>query len=185
MAAGGVRSAFPAAMAAKLCSYIDTLNDRNEPVVRLASPDELRGHFKDAGVSLSLQENGAGSQQEAVPESSLMAATDLLLKYSVRTGHPLFFNQLYGRADPVSIAADWLSTATNTNCHTFEVAPVYTVIEHEVLSKIAHTVGGGFAKQHDGLFVPGGSLSNLYVSRSLSPDDHVSSHCTLPVWCGR
>lgn len=146
-------------MAETLCSYLDTLHDRSEPVVRLASPDELREKFAEVGVPLSLVD---GAAQQAVPESDLMKATQQLLKYSVRTGHPHFFNQLYGRADPVSIAADWASVATNTNCHTYEVAPVYTVMEHEVLKKIATVIGGDYVNQHEGLFVPGGSLSNLY-----------------------
>ena len=43
-----------------------------------------------------------------------------------------------------------------------DVAPVFTVIEHEVLAKIAKAVGPSFAAAHDGLFVPGGSISNMY-----------------------
>merc|ERR1719473_1280506 len=35
-------------------------------------------------------------------------------------------------------------------------------MEREVLAKIARIIGGDYAKAHDGLFVPGGSLSNLY-----------------------
>mmetsp|Transcript_30320 Transcript_30320/g.48373 ORF Transcript_30320/g.48373 Transcript_30320/m.48373 type:complete len:503 (+) Transcript_30320:68-1576(+) len=153
----GERSALPSAMAKRLCTYIDSLEDVSQPVVRLASPEELHTKFKEAGISMSLL-----GEQKAESDEKLMQATELLLQYSVRTGHPLFFNQLYGRADPVSIAADWASVATNTNCHTYEVAPVYTVMEREVLAKIASIIGGDFAKAHDGLFVPGGSLSNLY-----------------------
>ena len=145
----------------------------------------------------------------------------------MRTGHPLFFNQLYARADPVSIVGDWLAVAANTNVHTYEVsrarsaplqgqrisgrlqvtyglmladmlatlcprpistsplaiilqcdaqadtclnawsgtvqvAPVFTAVEVEVLAKLARCVGGEFARQHDGLFCPGGSISNMY-----------------------
>jgi glutamate/tyrosine decarboxylase-like PLP-dependent enzyme len=103
----------------------------------------------------------SGEQAGTEPDT-LAKAVDLLLDYSVRTGHPLFFNQLYARAHPVAVAADWVSAATNPNCHTFEVAPVYTLIEDEVLKKIASVIGGAYASARDGLFVPGGSLSNLY-----------------------
>lgn len=151
------RSALPAAMADRLCKYIDALDDRSEPVVRLMNADEVRSKFNEAGISMSLLGNQAAQSQDA-----LMEATELLLRYSVRTGHPFFFNQLYARADPVSIAADWCSVATNTNCHTYEVAPVYTIMEREVLAKIASLIGGDYTGTHDGLFVPGGSLSNLY-----------------------
>lgn len=52
--------------------------------------------------------------------------------------------------------------ATNTNAHTYEVAPVFTLAEVEVLAKMARIVGGAYAGSHDGLFVPGGSIANLY-----------------------
>jgi len=151
------RSTIPAAMAERLCKYIDSLEDRSEPVVQLLGADEVRSKFEHAGIPMSLL-----GKQEAQGEEQLFQATELLLRYSVRTGHPLFFNQLYARADPVAIAADWASVATNTNCHTYEVAPVYTIMEREVLAKLANIIGGEYAKGHDGLFVPGGSLSNLY-----------------------
>jgi glutamate/tyrosine decarboxylase-like PLP-dependent enzyme len=164
------KSALPASFATRLCQYIDSLEDRSAPVVRLASPDAIRAEFEKAGVSLAL----VGEEPCAEPEA-LAQAMELLLQYSVRTGHPLFFNQLYARANPVAIAADWVSAATNTNCHTYEVAPVYTLMESAVLAKLASVVGGGYANSHDGLFVPGGSLSNLYgmhLARCVADPDH-------------
>ena len=46
----------------------------------------------------------------------------------MRTGHPLFFNQLYARADPVSIVGDWLAVAANTNVHTYEVSLAHSAL---------------------------------------------------------
>ena len=126
-------------------------------MVRLANPDVLRRQFEDANIPLELEDG-----QAATPEEDLLAGVTTALKYSVRTGHPGFFNQLYARADPVSIAADWLAVAANTNVHTFEVAPVFTAVEVEVLSKLARCIGGQYAQHHDGLFAPGGSISNIY-----------------------
>ena len=141
----------------KLCNYVENQGDATKKVLKLASPKELRDIFEESGVPLEISKN-----QEPVADEALLSAIDSLLKYSVRTGHPLFLNQLYSRANPVGIAADWVSVATNTNCHTYEVAPVYTMMENEVLKKVAGIVGGAFSKHHDGLFVPGGSISNLY-----------------------
>jgi glutamate/tyrosine decarboxylase-like PLP-dependent enzyme len=123
----------------------------------LASPEEIHEKFAAAGVPLSLL-----GEQSCVSQEMLQKAVDLVLEYSVRTGHPLFFNQLYARGHPSGIAADWVSAATNSNCHTYEVAPVYTVMEKETLAKTASVVGGDYANGHDGLFVPGGSISNIY-----------------------
>jgi hypothetical protein len=41
--------------------------------------------------------------------------------------------QLYHGADEYGLAASWLSEALNTNNHTFEVAPVFTIVERAVL----------------------------------------------------
>ena len=52
--------------------------------------------------------------------------------------------------------------------HTFECAPVATLLESEILAKVAHVIGGKYVKPqgsggHDGLLVPGGSIANLYA----------------------
>lgn len=57
---------------------------------------------------------------------------------------------------------EWTAAACNTNVHTFEVAPVFSLVEVELLAKVARVIG---YQQHDGLFVPGGSLSNIYGAR--------------------
>ena len=132
-------------------------DDRSSPVIELAAPEEIYKAFESSATSLRIG-------KESVDEDRLLKSVDLLLKYSARTSHPLFLNQLYSRADPVGIASDWISTATNTNVHTYEVAPVYTLIERELIRKIADVIGGRFVESEtDGLFVPGGSISNLYV----------------------
>lgn len=144
-------------VAETLCAYVKSQSDPNEPVVRLASPDALKSHFEQAGLPLQLDDD-----QQAAPSQQLMSGISTALRYSVRTGHPGFFNQLYARADPVSIAADWLVVAANTNVHTYEVAPVFTAVEVEILSKLARCIGGAYIQEHDGLFAPGGSISNIY-----------------------
>jgi glutamate/tyrosine decarboxylase-like PLP-dependent enzyme len=65
--------------------------------------------------------------------------------------------------DAAGLAAEMLATAVNTNSHTFEVAPVFTLMEHHLLDKIAKTLGGPYALSHDGLMLAGGSLSNIYA----------------------
>jgi glutamate decarboxylase len=143
--------------AARLClDYLDSAEDTSRPVIELNSPDEIRSKYEAAGISLSLKDGKAHS------DDLLFKGTELLMQMSCRTQHPLFFNQLYARASPNSIAADWVSTATNTNCHTYEVAPVFTTMEVEIFKKFASVLGGEYPNGHDGLFVPGGSISNLY-----------------------
>lgn len=47
----------------------------------------------------------------------------------------------------------------NTSQYTFEVGPVFTLIENAVLSKVLSLVG---FENGDGIFCPGASISNMY-----------------------
>lgn len=49
---------------------------------------------------------------------------------------------------------------TNTNLTTYEIAPFYTLVEEVVLNKMRECIG--WTEPGDGLFNPGGSISNLY-----------------------
>ena len=47
-------------------------------------------------------------------------------------GHPHFLNQLSQGLDIISMAGEWLAATTNTNMFTYEIAPVFIMMEHEV-----------------------------------------------------
>lgn len=76
------------------------------------------------------------------------------------SGHPHFFNQLSCGLDLVSMAGEWLTATANTNMFTYEIAPVFILMEHVVLQKMRELIGwsGG-----DSILAPGGSISNLYA----------------------
>lgn len=76
------------------------------------------------------------------------------------SGHPHFFNQLSCGLDIVSMAGEWLTATANTNMFTYEIAPVFILMEHVVLQKMRELIGwnGG-----DSILAPGGSISNLYA----------------------
>ena len=61
----------------------------------------------------------------------------------------------------VSLAGEWVTAVTNSNMFTYEVAPVYNLIEDVTLAKMRKIIG--WTEQGDGLFSPGGSISNLYA----------------------
>ena len=42
------------------------------------------------------------------------------------------------------------------------MAPVFTLAERAVLARFAAAIGAGYAGKHDGLFVPGSSIGNMY-----------------------
>jgi len=98
--------------------------------------------------------------KEGVSDEELEKISEDIIKLSVKTCHPYFFNQLYHGADEYGVAGSWLSDALNTNIHTFEVAPAFIIIEHHVLGYIRKLFGWG--EEGDGIFSPGGSMSNMY-----------------------
>uniref|UniRef100_A0A7S4C1X7 Cysteine sulfinic acid decarboxylase n=1 Tax=Chrysotila carterae TaxID=13221 RepID=A0A7S4C1X7_CHRCT len=151
-----------------LCQYIDPHEQEAAPVVRLKGPDQLESIFAKNDCSLQL-----GGDGTALTDDELYRACSLVLQYSVRSGSPMFFNQLYGRADLNSVLGDWVASAMNANVHTFEVAPVLTLMERHLLAHIAAALGPSFVAEHDGLFVPGGALGNIYAM-------HLARHRAAP-----
>ncbi|ELU00176.1 hypothetical protein CAPTEDRAFT_151334 [Capitella teleta] len=84
------------------------------------------------------------------------------LKYCVKTAHPRFFNQLSTGLDIIALAGEWLTATANTNMFTYEIAPVFTLMEDIVLTKLREHIG--WPNGHgDGIFAPGGAISNLYA----------------------
>ncbi|KAF3845508.1 hypothetical protein F7725_008671 [Dissostichus mawsoni] len=57
------------------------------------------------------------------------------------TCHPRFFNQLFAGVDYHALAGRFLSEALNTNLYTYEVAPVFVLLETEVLRSLRQLVG--------------------------------------------
>ena len=169
----------PEQVAALLCEYLKPENLLEQRSVKLGSPADLDAAFAAAGCALPLAE-----AEQALDEEKLLNACRLTLEYSVQTGSPLFFNQLYGRADTASIVGEWIAAAVNTNSHTFEVAPVFTLMEKYVLDRFASAVGPGFAAESDGLFVPGSSIGNLYglilARHRVAPEIHTKGAAAAP-----
>jgi glutamate/tyrosine decarboxylase-like PLP-dependent enzyme len=91
-------------------------------------------------------------------EDELFKTLEDYLTYSVRTGHPQFFNQLFAGYQPLGLIAEAITAMTNTSMYTYEVAPVATLIEKTMIQKMAGLVG---FKMAEGIFVTGGSNANL------------------------
>ncbi|XP_066564575.1 cysteine sulfinic acid decarboxylase [Amia ocellicauda] len=123
-------------------------SDRREKVCEWREPDELR-----ALLDLELREGGESNEQ-------LLRRVRDIAKYSVKTNHPRFFNQLFAGMDYHSLAGRFLTETLNTSQYTYEVAPVFVLMEGVVLSQLRTLVGWSAG---DGIFCPGGSMSNMYA----------------------
>ena len=154
-------------IAERALAYVVDAPSGLDPVIELATPDELRVAFEGAAAL------GFGDDAGALGDDAILAAVDLIIKHSVHTSHPRFVNQNFAGPDPVSVVGDWLGAALNTTGATFEAAPVFTLMESAVLSKLGRIAGYVDAATDEGadqlpmlppgLFCPGGSTATLYA----------------------
>ena len=76
-----------------------------------------------------------------------------VIKFSVKTNNHNCHNQLFGGLDFYGLGAEWMTSALNTGQYTYEMAPVFTLIENEVIRKALELFG---YKNGDGILCPGG-----------------------------
>ncbi|XP_054286365.1 cysteine sulfinic acid decarboxylase-like [Macrosteles quadrilineatus] len=122
--------------------------DRQSPVLRWTDPDKLLDI-----LDLDLDKS-------PLTHDRLLGLVKDTIKYSVKTGHPYFMNQLFSGVDPYGLVGQWLTDALNPSVYTYEVSPVFTLMEEKVLAEMRRIVGW---TQGDGIFCPGGSMANGYA----------------------
>ncbi|KAL7385093.1 hypothetical protein ABVT39_015349 [Epinephelus coioides] len=135
-----------------LTNYVRKTFDRSTKVLDFHHPHQLLEGMEGFNLELS-------DQPESL-EQILVDCRDTL-KYGVRTGHPRFFNQLSTGLDIVGLAGEWLTSTANTNMFTYEIAPVFVLMEQLTLKKMREIVGWPDG-EGDGIFSPGGAISNMY-----------------------
>ncbi|XP_076437424.1 cysteine sulfinic acid decarboxylase-like [Babylonia areolata] len=122
--------------------------DRKNKVLEFQQPEDLT-NLLDLEI-----------RKEPESRDRMLEHCSRVVRYSAKTGHPRFFNQLYSGLEVYSLAGSWLTDSLNTNIHTYECAPVFVVMEKYVMGKLCETVG--FPRgQGEGIFCPGGSFSNI------------------------
>ncbi|EAW86104.1 glutamate decarboxylase 2 (pancreatic islets and brain, 65kDa), isoform CRA_c [Homo sapiens] len=133
-----------------LLQYVVKSFDRSTKVIDFHYPNEL------------LQEYNWELADQPQNLEEILMHCQTTLKYAIKTGHPRYFNQLSTGLDMVGLAADWLTSTANTNMFTYEIAPVFVLLEYVTLKKMREIIGwpGGSG---DGIFSPGGAISNMYA----------------------
>lgn len=124
--------------------------NRKNKVLNFRNPEELQNQFQ-----FDLKSTPS-SHDELI---KLLRDT---IHYSVKTGHPYFANQLFSSLDTYGLVGQWLTDALNPSVYTYEVSPVFTLMEETVLREMRRIVGFKDGKG-DGIFCPGGSMANGYA----------------------
>ena len=131
--------------------YIDSNDDNAAPVVKFKTPGELSEIF-----NFPVAEEGAD-------QTEFTDYIEKYLEYSVRTGNKQFLNQLYSGFNFPAFLGEVFTVVANTSMYTYEVAPVATMIEKEMINLMNSYTG---YKSGDGIFVTGGSNANLVAMLS-------------------
>uniref|UniRef100_A0A914VWI9 Glutamate decarboxylase n=1 Tax=Plectus sambesii TaxID=2011161 RepID=A0A914VWI9_9BILA len=131
-----------------LLNYIKESNDRKSKVLDFHHPAEM-AHL----IDFSIPEDPQNLEQ-------LLQDCQRVLALGVKTGHPRFFNQISCGLDLVSMVGEWLTATCNTNMFTYEIAPVFILMEKEVMRKMWEMIGW---VEGDGIFTPGGAIANMYA----------------------
>ncbi|KAI4498842.1 hypothetical protein M0802_006017 [Mischocyttarus mexicanus] len=122
----------------------------DQPVVNFRHPADLKKLFP-----FQLKDEGSTSEEiEAIIRN--------IIKYSVKTFSPHFHNQLFAGVDKYGIAGSWLTEILNTSQYTYEVGPVFTLMEQEIINNSLTLVGYPLMPDADGILCPGGSIANMY-----------------------
>jgi len=129
-----------------LTNYIRQNDDPDELTLQEVDPNAL-----SKLMDFSIPQTGCDIKEIA-------ESIKLILQYSVRTAKSLFVDKLYYGSEPVGQIAELLTAVTNTNVHVYQTAPVFTVMEKELVTTFGAMYG---YKNNDGIFCPGGSYSNL------------------------
>ncbi len=137
---------------------LDSQNSE-KPVLEHHRPDDL----KDL-LSLRIGADGVGYE-------GLTAEIEQYLKYAVKTGHPAYLNQLFGGFNFPAFVGELITALTNTSMYTYEVAPVATLMELELMEKMRSYTGW---KTGTGAMLTGGSNTNL-VAMLLARNHHFPS----------
>ena len=110
-------------------------------------------------VDFSLGEEGA---ELAV----LKQAAGHYLSYQPDSAQVDFFKLLYSGRNNPALLGDWVTSLSNANMHTYQMSPVATLMEQELIDQWNRLVGftsssSSASQTGDGVMVSGGSQANL------------------------
>ncbi len=126
--------------------YLAENADPETRVVQYQNPETLR-----AKIDFAIPDVGVSNQQ-------LLVLLETYLTYSVRTGHRQFFNQLFAGFNLPGFLGSVFASLTNTSMAIYEISPMATLIEQELIREINGYIGFDAG---EGTFVTGGSNANL------------------------
>lgn len=127
-------------------NYLESLSNPDLKVNEFMLPDALKQKF-----DFELQAQGGNYQD-------LLQYIQQYVHYSVKTGSNQYLNQLFGGKNLPALLGEFITSLTNTSMYTYEVSPMATLMELEIVRKMNTFTG---YTNGDGIFLTGGSNTNL------------------------
>lgn len=120
--------------------------EQAESVAPYRTPEEMRELFEVA------------IPQQGQPADRVMDLLESVALATPRTASRRFFNQLFAGRDDIAAAAEIVAVLLNSSMYTYKAAGPHVLIEKELGEHMCRKVG---YPDGEGIFTPGGSLSNL------------------------
>uniref|UniRef100_A0A8C7GP57 Glutamate decarboxylase 1 n=1 Tax=Oncorhynchus kisutch TaxID=8019 RepID=A0A8C7GP57_ONCKI len=136
-----------------LTNYVRKTFDRSTKVLDFHHPHQLLEGMEGFNLELS-------DQPESLEQILVDCRDTLKYGHNQYLSH-LFFNQLSTGLDIIGLSGEWLTSTANTNMFTYEIAPVFVLMEQLTLKKMREIIGWPDG-EGDGIFSPGGAISNMY-----------------------
>ena len=95
---------------------------------------------------------------EGCKKTELVAALLDYLRYTPKSWQADFNKLLYSGFDAPGVLADWITTLSNATMHTYQVSPVASLMEQEIIHALNSLVG---FDEGDGIMVSGGTMANM------------------------
>ena len=130
----------------KLLQYCE--QRQHLPLRKGLTPEQLKSQL---GLALPSRPQTAAEIEKFV---------DDYLSHAVNTSHPLYCNQLWSQTHSISAIGEFISALSNTSMYTYEVAPVATLLEREMVAYLSKLIWPQDSAP-EGLMTSGGSASNL------------------------
>ncbi|MFA6256258.1 MAG: aminotransferase class V-fold PLP-dependent enzyme [Candidatus Absconditabacterales bacterium] len=120
-------------------------HSEKNPVLKYKTPEE---HKKDINLKIA---------KKGMQIDSLFNEIEKIVLASPKTSSKGFFNLLFGGQIIPAVMAEMLTAVLNNTMHTYKSAGIHILIENEVIDFMNRKIG---FKNGDGIFTPGGSISN-------------------------
>jgi glutamate/tyrosine decarboxylase-like PLP-dependent enzyme len=133
---------------------VEQANNHDHHVSRYLAAGEL-------AEKLDLKLVSEGCEKEDVVTALLS-----YLRYTPKSWQADFNKLLYSGFDAPGVLADWITTLSNATMHTYQVSPVASLMEQEIINALNRLVG---FDEGDGIMVSGGTMANM-VAMMLARD---------------